>query len=300
LQIYEYNHRYDKPVANLLDDKTSSQSKDFSTMSNGEKLREYLGPAHADKYGHPPEVPAKQHEKNVQELKNKLDNPPFLFNGPPDTADLPARENKGQHLTLEKEKIAVAQAWMEKAKANPSDPEVLRQGRKLLAKIKGEQSSEPEQKSRETHRRKLDIAGPCLQGGPPPWDPPTFVTGTGAPVEGGGTAVTVNYDLNTINACLDTITNVEFLTTTIYTCPADCTPGTTSPSDRIFAGMPSTIDPHAVSTATGTDIFWCEQTDSNGGKTPTVPDSITTSVTPEGVMNGGVIQGTPQVFNVYP
>jgi hypothetical protein len=48
-------------------------------------------------------------------------------------------KNKGKEsLKSNKEKIVVAQAWMEKAKANPSDPEVLRQGRNLLAKIKVE------------------------------------------------------------------------------------------------------------------------------------------------------------------
>jgi hypothetical protein len=39
LQIYEYNYKIDKTAANPLENKTSSKSKDFSTMSNGEKLR---------------------------------------------------------------------------------------------------------------------------------------------------------------------------------------------------------------------------------------------------------------------
>jgi hypothetical protein len=86
LQRYEYTNRYDKSVAKPLEIQTSSQSPDFKTMSHEQKLRKYLGPASADQYGHPPEVPAKQHEQYVQELKDKLDNPPFLFNGPPDTA----------------------------------------------------------------------------------------------------------------------------------------------------------------------------------------------------------------------
>jgi hypothetical protein len=211
-------------------------------MSNGEKLRKYLGPAHADQYGHPPEVPAKQHEKYVQELKNKLDNPPFLFNGLPDTVvgteTHQGEQNKGteQHLTSDKEKIAVMRAWMEKAKANPGDPEVLRQGRKLLEEMKGEKSSEPEQKSSETSRRKLD-APPNLQcldvsasriatkGTVPVTDPP-------------GTGYQAILEPYLTNNCGETITNTEFSITSIVSCPD----GSSNPQTRTIAGPASIND----------------------------------------------------------
>jgi hypothetical protein len=297
LQRYEYNNRYDKPVANPLENKTSSKSQDFSTMSNGEKLRKYLGSAHADKYGHPPEVPAKQHEKYVQELKNKLDNPPFLFNGPPDTAvgteTHQGDQNKGieQHLTPNKEQMAAMRAWMEKVKANPDNPEVQRQGKQLLAEIKGEQSTEPE-KSSEQDRRKLQSS--CFQ-----WGIPNEVTAIGFS-DGVGTAISVTYNLNTINTCTDTISNVAFSATETITCPAGCVESLITNTPEI-SGLPSSIAQGQTSTGARYDTIACIQVDANGAQTPTVPTSMSTVVYPTGTQGDySFLQGMPVSFNVYP
>jgi hypothetical protein len=102
-----------------------------------------------------PWTTGERYKKDIQELNNKLDNPPFRFKGPSDTVvgteTHQGNQNKGteQHLTPNKEQMAAMRAWMEKFKANPGDPEVQMQGRKLLAEIKGKESTEPEQKSSE-------------------------------------------------------------------------------------------------------------------------------------------------------
>ena len=136
---------------------------------------------------------------------------------------------------------------------------------------------------------------PCLQDGVPA----SSVTATGVSVEGGGTALNVAYSLSTINTCQDTISNVQFTASEIYTCPAGCTQQ--SDVKPISAeGVPSSIGQGIIAMGSPTDVVYCMQTDANGGQTPTVPSSLTVTFWPQGVQNGNEVQGTSKTLNVYP
>ena len=164
------------------------------------------------------------------------------------------------------------------------NPEVLKSLRKLFEEMPGKKSSEID-------RRKLDVVGPvpCLN-----WGFPNTVKGTGTSF-GDGTAVVVNYDMNAINTCADTISNVQFNVGQSITCPEGCTAN----SYRVqfyIGGLPSSIDQGKMSLGTATEVLSCREPDG----TPTAPNSVTATVLLQGVRNGNAIIGPSETFDAYP
>jgi hypothetical protein len=181
------------------------------------------------------------------------------------------------------------QSLIDKVKANP---DLKKYARKLLAETQSKEASPPSSEIAPTSSK--DVVGPtplCLQDG----FPATYVSATGAAVEGGGTTLVVDYSLSTVNNCQDPINNVQFEATEIYTCPAGCTQQS-GVNDRTYPGIPSTIGHNIMSKATAVEFVACKQADG----TPTVPDSLTVTTWPVGVQNGNAIQGAPKVFYPYP
>jgi hypothetical protein len=239
-----------------------------------------------------------QRQKDRWLVKNAPENPDVLeglrelFKEIPDkeskdtpqpTTEIHQDKGKGKEsLSSNKEKMASLRVLMEKAKI---DLEVMGRARKLLAEVKGKESSE------QAHRKLLSS---CFQ-----WGIPNEVTAIGIS-DGDGTAIQVTYNLNTINTCKGTISNIAFQATETIVCPAGCAESLMTKTPEI-SGLPSSIAQGQTSTGTRYETIACTRIDANGAKTPTVPTSMSTVVYPTGTQgDSSFLQGMPESFNVYP
>jgi len=145
-------------------------------------------------------------------------------------------------------------------------------------------------------RRKL-VYGPditCLQ-----WGFPNSVTGIPVNVAGGGTALSVDYNLNAMNNCPTPISNVEFVGTEMMSCPVGCAEASIQQPAEFF-GVPSTIAQGKTSAGKSHHYTKCDKVDASGAKTPTMPTRMSTSVYLLGQQDGTLTQTLPQTFNIYP
>ncbi len=244
-------------------------------------------------------VPTDQNKAAHEALVEEWNHPPFYY-GPKETQGT-SREGTSQavkethqgeqdkgmgHRTSSKEQMERMQTVMEELKANPNpNPELRERARKLLAEVKGKES-------REQARRKLQSS--CFQ-----WGIPNEVTAIGIS-DGDGTAIKVTYNLNTINTCENTISNVAFQATETIACLAGCAEALITRELEI-SGLPSSIAQGQTSTGTRYDTIACIRTDANGAQTPTVPTSMSTVVYPTGTQgSSSFLQGMPESFKVYP
>jgi hypothetical protein len=169
------------------------------------------------------------------------------------------------------------------------NPEVLKSLRKLFEEMPGKEDSE-------TDRRKLDVVSgkPCMQ-----WGFINTVKGVPTAVEGGGSAITVNYDTYVINTCSEPISNIQFTSGEYYTCPAGCAE-TSDTKTYEMAGLPSSIGQGGMSTGTGTDALACKRVDASGAITPMAPTKVVATVLPQGMQGGKEVYAGAKTFDVYP
>jgi hypothetical protein len=103
--------------------------------------------------------------------------------------------------------------------------------------------------------------------------------------------VLINYNLNTINSCDGTISNVEFQNTILFGCPAGCAKESETYQNRFLAN-PSSIGLGGWSSSETTLGLACET--NSGDYVP--PTSATVIVQPIGMNNGQQLLGQVNTF----
>ena len=183
---------------------------------------------------------------------------------------------KQDHLTQHEKQAQIFSAVLDRASTDP------RFARKVLETVKD--------------HRKL-VYGPdvtCLQ-----WGFPNSVTGLAVGVAGGGTALSVDYNLNALNNCPTPISSVEFVGTEMISCPSGCAQASFT-RNVDFPGLPSSITQGAMSAGKSHENIACWRVDANGAQTPTVPNGMGASVYLLGQQDGTLTQTLPQSFNIFP
>ena len=251
-------------------------------------------------------VSAEQYEKHLQAYHDKVNNPPFYFEGPkeaPSSAETlqssmeTHQREQDKHPSSHEEEMATLKAVAEKAGKDPKFADRVTQvlaGRRLLSEQKSiaeapqvnsaeapHKSAEAPQKSNETEQK--DVGMPCLLSGPQ-LNPPTTVEGDWT-----DESVTIIAELNTWNGCENTISGVYFNQQGYLTCPGGCTSGDLG---WISFGDPSSIGFAGISKAGNIETVSCKTSDGEN----VAPTSVTFTVQPIGISNG---QETLGSFNTY-
>jgi hypothetical protein len=118
-------------------------------------------------------------------------------------------------------------------------------------------------------------------------------------VEGGGSALSVDYNFNAMNNCPTPISNVEFVGTEMISCPVGCAEASFQRPAEFF-GVPGTIAQGKTSAGKLHHYAKCDKVDASGAKTPTMPTRMAASVYLLGQQDGTLTQTLPQTFNIYP
>jgi hypothetical protein len=278
-------------------DKTTGQLPAFLDRQTGNSQSERNGPALPEAFSHPKgptveqlwpklyEEMVKSSGEQGEASKNSLQGEAQGRYDGETSSELPEQEMK--HPTSHEEQMKIVQHAMEKVKANPGgDPKIRENARRLLAKIKGEQSSEPEVQGQESSvlRRKLepsDNSKVCLDTSGSNFDKEIISpTQEGVP----GQEMRADLFLNVKNNCGEQADNADFIVTAAITCP----PGYTGKNyGQAYRNTNPANIPDRGQAVQNTAIFTtgeCTQVDQNGTPLDSVlPTTFTVSVLTEAI-----------------